>query len=71
MAPVHRGRRGPARPPGLDGALLPGEFGVRYVAGAYNVADFKWALPVITSFANRTMRRSGHPFILDLIGTYP
>jgi hypothetical protein len=41
------------------------------VAGVYNVADFKWALPVATSFASRTMSQSGRTFMLDRIGTYP
>jgi hypothetical protein len=46
-------------------------FGLRYVVGVYNVANFKYALPVTESFASRVMPQNGRTFLLDLLGTYP
>lgn len=46
-------------------------FGVRYVAGVYNVADFRWETPVTQTFLSRTMVQNGRTFLADLIFTYP
>jgi hypothetical protein len=53
----------------VSGHIKP--FGVRYVIGVYNVADFRPALPVLDSFKSRAMPQFGRTFLLDLIGTYP
>jgi hypothetical protein len=46
-------------------------FGLRYVIGVYNLANFKTALPVTESFASRVMPQNGRTFLVDLLGTYP
>ena len=46
-------------------------FGVRYVAGVYNVADYRWETPVTQSFLSRTMVQNGRTFLANLVFTYP
>ena len=46
-------------------------FGLRYVVGVYNVADFQWETPVTQSFLSRTMVQNGRTFLADLLFTYP
>jgi outer membrane receptor protein involved in Fe transport len=53
----------------VSGHVKP--IGLRYVVGVYNVANFKYALPVTESFASRVMPQNGRTFLVDLLGTYP
>lgn len=46
-------------------------FGLRYVVGVYNLADWRHELPVDDGFLSRTMPQNGRTFLLDLVGTYP
>jgi len=53
----------------LSGNIKP--FGVHYVLGVYNVANFQWQMPVAESFKSRTVPQNGRTLMLDVLGTYP
>jgi outer membrane receptor for ferrienterochelin and colicins len=46
-------------------------YGVRYVAGVYNVADYRWETPVTASSLSRTLVQNGRTFMANLVLTYP
>jgi hypothetical protein len=47
------------------------EYGIRYTLGVYNLADWRYQLPVLDSFRSRTMTQNGRTILLDLLVTYP
>jgi outer membrane receptor for ferrienterochelin and colicins len=53
----------------VSGALH--EYGLRYVVGVYNVADFRYQIPVTETFASRSLPQNGRTFLLDLIAAFP
>jgi outer membrane receptor for ferrienterochelin and colicins len=46
-------------------------FGLHYVVGVYNLANWKYALPVTPNFLSRTMPQNGRTFLLSVTGAYP
>jgi outer membrane receptor protein involved in Fe transport len=52
----------------ISGALL--DTGLRYVVGVYNVADWRYEVPVDSTFASRVMPQNGRRFLFDLQWAY-
>lgn len=46
-------------------------FGIHYTFGVYNIADFRYSVPVTDTFRSRTMPQNGRTFMLDFMVTYP
>jgi outer membrane receptor protein involved in Fe transport len=47
------------------------KFGLHYVFGVYNLFDWKYAVPVSTTYASRTMPQNGRTFLADIDLSYP
>ena len=52
----------------LSGALS--SVGLRYVLGVYNLADWRYEVPVDSTFASRTMPQNGRRFLFNLQYTF-
>jgi outer membrane receptor protein involved in Fe transport len=57
----------------LDATLSGGvsRLGLRYTVGVYNLAGWRYQLPVTETFLSRTLPQGGRTFLLDVTGTYP
>ena len=61
------------RPAVLGDATLSGSLtgtGLRYVLGVYNLADWRYEVPVDSTFASRTMPQNGRRFLLNVQYTF-
>jgi outer membrane receptor protein involved in Fe transport len=61
--------QGVTSPAVLWDLILSGEqdrYGLRYSVGAYNVTDFRYALPVSNEFSQRTIAQRGRTFLVSL-----
>jgi outer membrane receptor protein involved in Fe transport len=47
------------------------DYGLHYTVGVYNIANFRYEVPVASTFAGPTMPQNGRTFLLDLTATYP
>ncbi len=47
------------------------DIGLRYVVGVYNIADRRYDVPVVATFATRTIPQNGRTFLVDAIWTWP
>lgn len=46
-------------------------YGIHYVVGVYNMFDWRLDLPVVETYASRTLRQAGRTFMAELSATYP
>jgi outer membrane receptor for ferrienterochelin and colicin len=61
--------QGTTSPAVLWDLILSGEqdrYGLRYSVGAYNVTDWRYALPVSNEFSQRTMTQRGRTFLVSI-----